>query len=106
MAASFKALTSSKREAKMSETVIHQYNGYCYYTGNSRVIGPMEGIPPMWTDAPFPEIPSGQFAMFVHGGWIITPNPQSDPPIPEPEPVPLLKPKDVMAAAQNGITVL
>jgi hypothetical protein len=90
----------------MLDAVIREYNRYCYSTGNSRVIGLMEGIPPMWTDAPFPEIPSGQFAMFVHGGWIITPNPQSDPPAQELEAAPLLKPRDVIAAAQSGITVL
>jgi hypothetical protein len=70
----------------MSDTTIYEYNACRYYTGNNRVIGPMEGIPPNWADAPLPSIPDGQFAVFTGVGWELTDQPFVPPYVPPPEP--------------------
>ena len=91
----------------MSDTLIHEYSLYSYYTGNSRVIGPMEGIPLFWTDAPMPEIPAGQYAMFVGGKWIINSQPQQDPPSePFVLPSPKLAQQGPITSSENSPTVL
>ena len=83
----------------MSDVTIHQYNDYGYYTGNSMVIDERGAIPPYWTDAPFPEVPSGEYAVFRAGSWFLTSDPQP-PPSPElpPSPVP-----GEMAAVSNEL---
>ena len=63
----------------MFEVTIHQYNEYGYYTGQSMVIGETGAIPPYWTDAPFPQIPDGQYAVFDGFSWRVTPDPQPEP---------------------------
>lgn len=59
----------------MSDTTIYEYGNFRYYTGNSRVIGPMEGIPLYWTDKPLPPILEGQFAVFSGVDWVLTSQP-------------------------------
>ena len=62
----------------MTDVLIHEYNFFSYYTGNSRVIGPMEGIPPFWTDAVLPEMENDQFAVLSAGSWVVTSQPQKE----------------------------
>ena len=94
----------------MSNTTIYEYGVFRYYTGNSRVIGPAEGIPLNWTDMPIPQIPSGQFAVFVLTGWELTdqpfvpPFPPAPPPIPTPAPPPGTA--SVALDQPSGVTVL
>jgi hypothetical protein len=82
----------------MSNTTIHEYNDYGYYTGNSMVINEKGAIPPYWTAAPFPIIPAGQYAVFDGVSWSLTATPQPIPPDPPPSPIEVEK-----AAVANAL---
>jgi hypothetical protein len=67
----------------------------------------MEGIPLFWTDAPMPEVPAGQYAMFVGGKWIINSQPQQDPPSePYVEPKHQFAQQGVVTSSEKSPTVL
>jgi hypothetical protein len=63
----------------MFEVTIHQYNEYGYYTGQCMVIEETGAIPPYWTDASFPQISDGQYAVFDGFSWRVTSDPQPEP---------------------------